>query len=124
MVDEQKPKNGISVKELESFTKKHRFEVFFCLSLLLSGFFNIVFFEGWGTIAAVIGGILGILFPAKVSVFLDRFRSFFRKQEDLTKLILAVAGLVLSIFLPILTFFTVGIAAGEYFLRFKDDSPE
>lgn len=113
-MDEKKPKTGVSVKEIETFTKKHRFEVFFCLSLILSCFFNFVFFDGWGTVAAAVGGILGILFSSKVAELIQRFALFFHKQEDLTQLILGIAGLVLSVFLPILTFLVIGSCGGIY----------
>lgn len=113
-MDEQKQKTGVSVKEIETFTKKHRFEVFFCLSLILSCFFSFVFFDGWSTVLAAAGGILGIIFPVKIAGFIKRFALFFHKQEDLTQLILGIAGLVLSVFLPILTFFILGVCGGIY----------
>lgn len=113
-MDEKKPKTGVSVKEIETFTKKHRFEVFFCLSLILSCFFSFVFFDGWAIVTAAIGGILGVLFSTKVAELMQRFALFFHKQEDLTQLILGIAGLVLSVFLPILTFLVIGASGGIY----------
>jgi len=113
-MDDKKLKSGVSVKEIETFTKKHRFEVFFSLSLLLSCFFTFVFFEGWSPVAVMVGGILGILFPIKAAEFIKRFALFFRKQEDLTQLILGITGLVLSIFIPILTFLVLGTCGGLY----------
>ncbi|MES2200343.1 MAG: hypothetical protein V4489_09290 [Chlamydiota bacterium] len=119
-MDEQKPKTGVSVKEIETFTKKHRFEVFFCLSLILSCFFSFVFFDGWGTVATAVGGILGILFSTKIAELIQRFAMFFNKQEDLTQLILGIAGLVLSVFLPILTFLVIGTCGGIYLHQLTD----
>lgn len=113
-MDEKKPKPGVSVKEIETFTKKHRFEVFFCLSFILSCFFSFVFFDGWAAVATAIGGITGILFPDKVLNIAKLFAKFFQKQEDLTQLIVGVAGLILSIFIPILTFLLVGACGGNY----------
>lgn len=120
-MDEKKPKTGVSVKEIEAFTKKHRFEVFFCLSLILSCFFSFVFFEGWGTVATAVGGILGIIFPTKVAELIQRFAHFFHKQEELTQLILGIAGLVLSVFLPILTFLVIGACGGKYLHQLSED---
>ncbi len=121
-MDEKKPKKGVSFKEIETFTKKHSFEVFFCLSLILSCFFSFVFFSGWGTVATAVGGILGIIFPTKISEFIQRFALFFHKQEELTKLILYIAGLVLSLFLPILTFLVIGACGGKYLHQLSEES--
>ncbi len=112
-MDKKKIKEGVSIKEIEGFTKKHRFEVFFCLAFLLSCFFSFVFFSGWNVILMAIGGILGILFPEKIDSGLKRCSSFFLKQEDLTQLVLGIAGLIVAIFLPILTFFTLGLCGGR-----------
>jgi len=42
-------KEGVSVKEIEEFAKKHRFEVFFCLMFLFACVFGLVgmFRPGW-----------------------------------------------------------------------------
>lgn len=119
-MNEQKSKSGVSVKEIESFTKKHRFEVFLSLSLVLSCFFSFVFFDGWMPVAGAAGGILGAVFPDKTADLLGRFGRFFQKQEELTQLILGIAGLVLSIFIPILTFFILGAAGGKYLDDLRD----
>ena len=113
-MDEHKEHSGVSVKEIETFAKKHRFEVFFCISLILACFFSFVFFEGWSVVAATVGGLLGFLFPDKTSAIIDRLFLFFRKQEDLTQLILGVAGLVLSIFVPLLVFLFLGGFGGKH----------
>ncbi len=113
-MDAKKLKDGVSVKELESFAKKHRFELFFCLALLLSCLFNFVFFVGWSMVFGAAGGILGALFPKKIQGIFQGASCFFRKQEDLTQLVLTVVGLILAVFLPILTFFVLGAAGGKY----------
>ena len=117
-MSEQKPK-GVTVKEIESFTKKHRFEVFVSLSLVLSCFFSFVFFDGWVPVAGAVGGILGVVFTQKTTEFLERFGRFFQKQEELTQLILGIAGLVLAVFIPILPFFVLGTAGGKYLQQLK-----
>ena len=113
-MDTKKMKDGVSIKEIEGFAKKNRFELFFCLALLLSCLFNFVFFTGWSMLIAAAGGILGVLFPKNIQKILQGASCFFRKQEDITQLILTIAGLVLAIFLPILTFFVLGGAGGKY----------
>jgi len=111
-MDTKKIKEGISVKEIEGFAKKYRFELFFCLSLILSWVFSFVFFDGWSLLCATIGGLLGMIFSQKVDQLFKKMVVFVRKQEDLTQLILGGAGLILSIFLPFIIYFILGSAAG------------
>jgi uncharacterized membrane protein len=117
-----KPKEGVTVKEIESYAKKHRFEVFFCLAFLLACFFSFVFFSSWSIIFAAVGGIIGVLIPAKVESFSRRAVLFFIKQENTTQLILGVVGLILSIFLPILTFFVLGLGGGRFLQHLAETS--
>ncbi len=121
-MDTKNLKEGVSVKEIESFAKKHRLEVFFCLSLILSGLFSFIFFSGWCAILAAVGGILGILFPCKINAFLTKAAGFIVKQEEITQLILGIAGLVLAIFLPIVTFFLLGICGGKALCQLAPES--
>jgi hypothetical protein len=119
-MNEQKPKSGVTVKEIESFTKKHRFEVFLSVSLVFSCFFSFVFFDGWIPVLGAVGGILGAVFPQKAAVLMERFSRFFQKQEELTQWILIIAGIVLAVFIPILTFFILGAAGGKYLEQLRD----
>jgi hypothetical protein len=113
-MDANKPKEGVSVREIEDFTKKHRFEVFFCLSFILACFFNFVFFgTGWGIIFAAVGGVLGVVSSAKVELFMKKGYHFVFKQEQITQLVLGVVWLILSVFLPPLIWFVVGLNAGK-----------
>jgi len=113
-MDEKKTKDGVSIKEIESFAKKHRFELFFSLALLLSCLFNFVFFVGWSMMFGAAGGILGALFPHKIQKIFQSASCFFRKQEEITQLVLTIVGLILAIFLPILTFLVLGAAGGKH----------
>ena len=98
-MDENKTKQGVSVKEIESFAKKHRFEVFFSLVFVLACFFSFVMWGlCWAIFAVTIGGVLGALMPPKVGGFSQKVFRFFFKQEHTTQLVLAVVGLILSIF--------------------------
>lgn len=113
-MDTQKLKEGVSVKELEDFAKKHRFEVFFCLSFVLAVFFSFVFFgPGWGVVFGGIGGILGVVFPMKVGVFAGKIFAFIFKQERTTQIVLGVVSLIVSIFLPPLVFLLLGLHGGR-----------
>lgn len=119
-MDGKKIKDGLSVKEIEAFTKKHRFEVFFGLMILLSALFSFVFFTGLSAPLAAIGGILGVAFPLKIEAIFKKASSFFGKQEDTTQLILGIGGLVLSVFLPGLIFLILGCCGGRSFLQFME----
>lgn len=106
-------KEGMSVRELESFGKKHRFEIVFFVYFLIATIFSPVFFSmGWSLYLAGIGGILGVFFPSKVEHFAGATYGFVFKQEKATQITLAVVGLIISFFLPPLTFFALGLMGG------------
>lgn len=113
-MDTKKIREGVSVKEIEGFAKKYRFEVFFCIALILAWFFSMVFFEGWSFPFIVLGGVLGLVWAVKIEGLLKKAFAFFSKQEDMTQLVLAGAGLILSVFLPFLLFFLLGLSGGLF----------
>jgi len=114
MADEKK--DGMSVKELEDFAKKHRLEVFFCLLFLLScvfGVWGFVFKCGWNILGLTVGAILSILMPAKIDGMLKKMMSFAFKQDTTIQLVFGIVSLVLAIFLPIVIFLLVGMYGGK-----------
>lgn len=117
-------KDGVSVKEIENFAKNNRFKLFLCLSFLLACFFSFVFFAAWSIILTAVGGIVGVLMSSKVESFTSKAHAFCEKQETTTQLILGCVALILSIFLPPLTFFTLGISGGKYLNDIKDSPVE
>jgi hypothetical protein len=109
-----KPKEGVSVKEIEAFAKKHRFEVFFCLAFILACFFTFILWgPGWSIIAAAVGAIIGILLAEKVTHFSKMIFSFVFKQEQTIQLVLGIVGLILAIFIPPLYFLLLGLHGGK-----------
>lgn len=107
-------KKGVSVKEIENFTKKYRLEVFFCLSLILACFFSWAFFgTGLSVIFAMIGGLIGVLLSSKIEFMLKKMWHFIFKQEQATQVVLGVVMLVISIFVPPAIFFLLGIGGGK-----------
>ncbi len=109
-----KPKEGVSVKEIEAFAKKHRFEVFFCLVFILACFFTFVLWgPGWSIIAAAIGAIIGVLLAGKIMQFSKMVFSFVFKQEHTIQLVLGIVGLILAIFIPPLYFLLLGLHGGK-----------
>lgn len=113
-MDGNKLKEGVSVKEIESFAKKHRFEVFFCLIFVLACFFSFVMWGPWWTIiAATAGGVIGVLMPDKIDSMCQKILQFVFKQEQTTQLVLGIVGLILAIFIPPLIFFILGLHGGK-----------
>lgn len=106
-------KEGMSVRELESFGKKYRLEIVFLVYFVLATIFSAVFFGmGWSIYLAGIGGILGIFFPLKIESLSQGVFGFVFKQERATQITLAVVGLIISFFLPPLIFFLLGLMGG------------
>ncbi len=112
-MENENPKEGISVKEIENFAKNNRFKLFLCLAFVLACFFSFVFFSAWSLILAAIGGVLGVLLPSKIETLIEKIRLFCEKQENVTQLVLGCVGLILAIFLPLLVFFTLGLSGGK-----------
>ena len=109
-----KLKDGVSVKEIEGFAKKHRFEVFFCLMFVLACFFSFVFFgTGWSVVFGVIGGIIGSIFPSRVERFAKWLFGFIAKQEKVTQMVLGGVILIIAVFLPFVIFFLMGLHGGK-----------
>lgn len=113
-MDTRGKKSGVSVKEIEAFAKKHRFEVFFCLAFIFACFFSFVFFgPGWSIFMAGIGGILGVIMPARIEILTKKISHFIFKQEQTTQIILGVVALVLSIIIPPAIFLLLGLHGGK-----------
>lgn len=113
-MEPNKLKEGVSVKEIEAFAKKHRFEVFFCLAFIFACFFSFVFFgPGWSIFLAGIGGILGVIMPARIEHLTKKISQFIFKQEKTTQIVLGVVGLVISIILPPIIFLLLGLHGGK-----------
>ena len=118
-----KLKEGISVKELEDFTRKHTTEVFSILAIIvatISSMFH--FFTGptWTILFLAIGAIVAILFPIQVEKGLKQLYNFAFKQEKSTQMIIGAVKLVIAIFIPFILFALMGLLAGSsyhYYVR-------
>ena len=123
-MDENKLKQCVSVKEIEDFAKKHRYEVFFCLLLVFACIFGVIghFKAGWSIILAGVGGILGFIFPAKIEDFLKKAFGFALKQDLSIQIVIGIASLIIAIFLPFVIFFVVGCFGGHGMYRTAMDS--
>lgn len=113
-MDGDNPKEGVSVKQMEAFAKKHRFEVFFCLAFILACFFTFVMWgPGWSIVAAGVGAVIGVLLVGKVTHFSKMVFGFIFKQEQTTQLVLGIVALILAIFIPPLYFLLLGLHGGK-----------
>ncbi len=112
---EEKKKDGVSVREIEDFAKKHRFEVFFCLMFFLAFIFGAFgFFKSFWSIAALMGGaIVGVLFAQKVEGMLKKMLGFIFKHDSTMQLVLGIVCLVVAVFIPFLVFLVTGLAGGR-----------
>lgn len=116
-------KEGVSVKEIEEFAKKHRFEVFFCLMFLLAAIFSLVgmFSACWSILLAMAGGILGVIFPAKMEPLLKKVMQFAFKQDKTIQIILGVVALLLACVFPFIIFLMVGMTGGRAIHQMASD---
>ena len=108
-------KKGVSVKEIEEFTKKHRYEVFFCALFVLTCIFSIFghFGAGWSIFFGMGGAVVGIIFPNKVEALLKTAFKFIFKQDKTIQIVLGAVALILAIFLPFIIFGVLGLIGGR-----------
>jgi hypothetical protein len=125
-MDGNKAKEGISVKELENFARKHRFEVFFCALFVLACIFSFYSFfrPCWSIILATAGGVLSVIFPGNVEMLLRKMLKFVFGQDMTLLIVFGVVGLILAIFLPLLIFFVVGLCGGRALYQMAMDSSQ
>ena len=108
-------KKGVSVKEIEEFTKKHRYEVFFCALFVLTCIFSLVGHFGgkWSIFFGMGGAILGVIFPSKTESLMKMVFKFIFSQEKTIQIVLAVVALIVAIFLPFIIFLALGLIGGR-----------
>ena len=75
----------------------------------------------WAIFAATAGAVLGVLMPSKVGALCQKTFQFFFKQEQTTQLVLAIVGLILSIFIPPLIFLLMGMHGGKDLHKMAND---
>lgn len=124
-MDDNKPKEGVSVKEIEEFAKRYRFEVFFCLMFIFACIFGITgytFGKGWNIFFAMAGAILGVIFPNKVESLFKTIFKFVFGQDKMVQIVLGIAGLLIAIFVPFLIFLKVGTIGGKTMHQMAMDS--
>ncbi len=118
-----KYQSGLSIHEIEQFTRQHVTEVFTILALATGAIASAFdFFTGPKmtiTIAAI-GAIWGIVSPKNIELLLKQVAQFTYRQDNNTQMVLGVVKLVIAIFIPFVLFGLVGMMAGasyHYYLR-------
>lgn len=108
-------KEGVSVKEIEAFAKKHRYEVFLCLLFFFAGIFSLFgsFGRGWCLLFAMAGAILGALLPIKMEHIVRKTVHFGFKQDKTLQIVLGVVALIVAFIIPFVVFLLVGVAGGR-----------
>lgn len=124
-MDENKSKDGMSVKEIEAYAKNHRFEVFFCLLLIVAGIATLFkFWPKWSILLAVAGGVVAILLSAKVGMMLKKMLSFVFGRDKIIQIVVGCGALLVAIFLPPLIFLLVGAFGGHGMLQMTMQSSQ
>lgn len=119
----KKFKEGVTVREIEEFARKHTTEVFTVLALIIGAISS-----SWGfftgpklTILFVaLGAILGIFFPVPTEKGLKQLYGFTYKQEKTTQLVLGIVKIVVGLFIPFILFGIFGLLSGtsyHYYTR-------
>jgi len=112
---QKEKKEGISVKELEGFVSKHRYEAFLVAMFVLATIFGmgIIWHCFWSLLFAMIGAVVGALIPGKISKMLQAVTNFVMKHDKSTQLVLAGVILVLSVLVCPLVFLLMGLHGGK-----------
>jgi len=125
MEGEEKKKEGVSVKELEGYAKKLRFEIFFCILFILASLFTLVF---WGSTLSIflagIGGIISVFLPTQIENLSRKMAHMVFSKEGTMQVIIAIVAFIIAIFLAPIVFFFVGLHAGKSMLNLASESSQ
>jgi hypothetical protein len=119
----EKLKEGVSVKEIEEFSRQHTVELFSVLALIIATITSCWdFFTGpkMSLFFTALGMIATILYPVPIERGLKQLYQFLFKQEKSTQLMLGAVKIVIAIFIPFILFGIVGLLAGSsyhYYIR-------
>ena len=84
MADEEKPRGGFTVSELEDKAKKYGLEICLCTMFILTAIFTLVWGGAmilWSILLCMILGIVGVLFPKPVKKsFTMEWNLFIKKK--------------------------------------------
>jgi len=115
-------KDGISVREIESFGKNYRLEIFFSGLFFVASICSfLIFSPAWSIYALGLGGILGAVLGKHVSRLILGMFHFCMTQQKPTKLAIAAVAFVLAVLVPPVCFLGFGLLAGKNCIRCAKD---
>lgn len=120
-----KLKEGVSIEEIENFTRKYTNEVLAAAALII-GSVSSAF--DWFTgpkltiFFFMLGTLLGIFFQEAVDRGLKQLYAFTFKQEKTTQMILGAVKIIIAIFIPFVLFGMYGLFAGTAYHYFTHSS--
>lgn len=115
--DEQKPKSGFTVGEIEGKMRKYGLEIILTVVFILTAIFALIHGGGmlhWSILLCMIFAIIGLLVPKAMNKVTTHALKFVTK-EKITGIITAIVAILIAIFLPAIIFAIVGIVAGKTF---------
>ncbi len=125
MAEKEKNKDGVSMREIESFARRYAYEGFSALAIVvatISAIFD--FFSGprWSLIFAAAAVVISLFFSKKVEEIALKFHNFINKQERPTLIIIGVVRLVVALFLPFVIFTGMGFLAGLSYINISKNA--
>ncbi len=118
----EKLKEGISVREIETFARKYTVEGFLIFSIIIATFSSIFGFftgYGWSLFFAGLGAIASIAFPAAMMNFEKKLFKLLTREEKVAQIAIGVVRIVLALFIPFVIFAEIGILAGSAFHHYS-----
>lgn len=108
---------GFKMGELEGKLKRFGLEIALCAIFILTAIFTLVWSGGmllWSVILSMIFAIVGVLTPRAMDKAITAGLEFVYK-EKITSIVMAVVGVLISIFVPAVIFALIGLLAGTSF---------
>lgn len=110
----KKPKKGVTLGEIERMSEKYQPNIAWAVIIVLTCIFSLLWnsYAVWSIVLWTIAAVIGIFLPKyieKCSLGLNRF---VQKQEKVTKIALAVLGIVVAVFLSPAIFAILGFVTG------------
>lgn len=110
-MDEHK---GHSVKQIEEYAIKHKYEVVFGITFILMTIFAITLnVKNWYIILTGIGAIVGTLLPVKVDKAIGKSLQFMFGMDKVLQIVFAIILFILAIFISPLMGLILGVMAGK-----------
>lgn len=105
---------GHSVKQIENYAIKHKYEVVFGITFILMTIFSIALdVKNWVIILIGVGAIVGVLLPIKVDNAIAKSLQFMFGADKILQIVFAIILFVLAVFVSPLIGFIVGVMAGK-----------